>query len=75
VGAVSGVTAWRDSASLFMVEKEEKILTSILKGLRCALSVAFSQKASDSYMNAIDGAMVAVQDRLHLLAQESKSDS
>jgi hypothetical protein len=58
-----------------MVEKEEEILATVLEGLRCALSVAFSQKASDSYMDAIDGAMVAIQDRLHLLAQESKSDS
>jgi hypothetical protein len=49
-----------------MVEKEEEILATVLEGLRCALSVAFSQKAS---------AMVAIQDRLHLLAQESKSDS
>ena len=58
-----------------MIEKEEEILATVLEGLRCALSIAFSQKASDSYMDAIDGAMVAIQKRLRMLAQESNSDS
>ncbi len=58
-----------------MVEKEEEILATVLEGLRCALSIAFFQKASDSYMNTIDEAMVAIQERLRMLAQESKSDS
>jgi hypothetical protein len=58
-----------------MIEKEEEILATVLEGLSLALSVGFSKGASDSYTDAIDGAMVAIQKRLRMLAKESKLDS
>lgn len=56
-----------------MVEKEEEILATVLEGLRSALSIAYCQKASDSYMDAIDGAMVAIQERLHFFNNQSQT--
>lgn len=70
---------WCDSLerqhSLFMIEKEKEILVTVLKGLRLALSIGFSKGTSDSYMDAIDAAMVAIQNRLRMLAGRRKSDS
>lgn len=65
----------RVCTSSFMIEKEEEILATVLEGLRLALSVGFSKTAPDSYTDAIDGAMVAIQKRLRMLAKESKLDS
>ena len=58
-----------------MIEKEEEILATVLEGLRLALSVGFSKAAPDSYTDAIDGAMVAIQKRLRMLAHQKKQEA